>query len=69
MKHLNSDSPSSLLIIFILIVLLLFIFIENQNKFPNVQKLTAVYIHKETEQEVEVEGIEFFNMEDDKIFS
>ncbi|CAD8071067.1 unnamed protein product [Paramecium primaurelia] len=38
----------------------------NNDEF--VQKLTAVYIHKETEQEVEIEGIELFSYDQDKIF-
>ncbi|CAK81396.1 unnamed protein product (macronuclear) [Paramecium tetraurelia] len=38
----------------------------NNDEF--VQKLTAVYIHKETEQEVEIEGIDLFSYDQDKIF-
>ncbi|CAD8068820.1 unnamed protein product [Paramecium primaurelia] len=38
----------------------------NNDEF--VQKLTAVYVHKELGQEVEIEGIDFFSYDQDKIF-
>ncbi|CAD8086496.1 unnamed protein product [Paramecium sonneborni] len=38
----------------------------NNDEF--VQKLTAVYIHKETGQEVEIEGVDLFSYDQDKIF-
>lgn len=44
-------------------------YIQREQVFPNVQKLSAIYVHSETDQEVEIEGIEFFQMDEDKVYS